>query len=225
MNKLYIIPKDIGNIDDVSLRVKKTIEECDFIVCEDTRVIGTFIKKLGIEKKEYISFTEYNQSKKTPIIINKIKQGEIGGLLSDSGMPLISDPGFYLVREAVKENVKVVPLPGPVAFITALVASGLPTDSFTFYGFLPKKKGKREKKLKEALSRSETSIFYESPHRIEETLKEISNIDPERNIVVARELTKTFEEFIRGTAENVLKKEWVRKGEIVLLIEGNKNDK
>ncbi|MEJ5307254.1 MAG: 16S rRNA (cytidine(1402)-2'-O)-methyltransferase [candidate division WOR-3 bacterium] len=225
MNKLYIIPKDIGNIEDVSLRVKKTIEECDFIVCEDTRVVGAFVKKLGIEKKEYISFTEHNQTKKTPIIINKINQGEVCGLLSDSGMPLVSDPGFYLVREAIKENIRIVPLPGPSAFITALVASGLPTDSFTFYGFLPKKKGKKEKKLKEALSRSETSIFYESPYRIDETLKNISDIDPERNIVIARELTKTFEEFIRGTAENVLKKEWVRKGEIVLLIEGNKDDK
>ncbi|MEO0289379.1 MAG: 16S rRNA (cytidine(1402)-2'-O)-methyltransferase [candidate division WOR-3 bacterium] len=225
MNKLYIIPKDIGNIEDVSLRIKRTIEECDFIVCEDTRVIGTFIKKLGIEKKEYISFTEHNQIRKTPIIINKIHQGKICGLLSDSGMPLISDPGFYLVREAIKENIQIVPLPGPVAFITALVASGLPTDSFTFYGFLPKKKGKKEKKLKEALYRNETSIFYESPYRIDETLKNISDIDPKRNIVVARELTKTFEEFIRGTVEDVLKKDWVRKGEIVLLIEGNRDDK
>lgn len=225
MNNLYIIPKDIGNIEDVSLRIKKTIEECDFIVCEDTRVVGTFIRKLGIEKKEYISFTEYNQLKKTPIIIDRIKQGETAGLLSDSGMPLISDPGFYLVREAIKENIRIIPLPGPVAFITALVASGLPTDSFTFYGFLPKKKGKKEKRLKEVLSRNETSIFYESPYRIESTLKEIISIDPKRNIVIARELTKTFEEFIRGSVEEVLKKNWVKKGEIVLLIEGKRNDK
>lgn len=225
MSKLYIIPKDIGNIDDVSLRVKKSLEECDFIVCEDTRVTGIFIKKLGIEKKDYISFTEYDQIKKTPTIIRKIKEGNICGLLSDSGMPLISDPGYYLVREAIKEDVNVIPLPGPVAFVTALVGSGLPTDSFTFYGFLPKKKGKKEKKLRDALSRNETSIFYESPYRIEETLKDIYRIDPKRNIVVARELTKRFEEFIRGSIEDVLKKDWVKKGEMVLLIEGDKNGK
>ncbi len=225
MSKLYIIPKDIGNIDDVSIRIKKSLEGCDFIVCEDTRVTGTFIKKLGIEKKEYISFTEYDQVRKTPMIISKIKNGEICGLLSDSGMPLVSDPGFYLVREAIKEDIKIIPLPGPVAFITALVGSGLPTDSFTFYGFLPKKKGKKEKKLKEALSRIETSIFYESPYRIEETLKDIYSIDPKRNVVVARELTKTFEEFIRGSVEDVLKKDWVKKGEMVLIIEGDKNGK
>lgn len=145
--------------------------------------------------------------------------------MSDSGTPLISDPGFYLVKKAISEGIRIVPLPGPVAFITALVGSGLPTDSFTFYGFLPKKEGKRKKVLNEAISKRETSIFYESPYRIEKTIKELNSIAPERNIVIARELTKTYEEFIRGKVSELIKKEWTKKGEMVLLIEGVRDDK
>lgn len=219
MSKLYIIPSHIGNRDDISKHITDTIEACDIIVCEDTRVTGSLIAGLGLSKK-LISYNDHNKQMRTPRIIESIKNGEICGLMADAGTPAISDPGFYLLRAAVAEGIDIVSIPGPSAFLTALAGSGLPTDSFAFYGFLPKKKGKRLKKIEEVMKRQQTAIFYESPHRIDAALEDIIKLDPERQIVVARELTKTYEQYIRGSAEYVAKNEWPRKGEIVLLIKG-----
>lgn len=223
MSKLFVIPSHIGNISDVSPHAAEAMSACDFIACEDTRVTGMLLKRLGIEKKELVSFTEFSQEKKTPIITERILNGEICGLMTDAGTPAVSDPGFYLIRECVKRGVKVEALPGPSAVMTALAGSGLPTDSFSFYGFLPKKEGKRREKLKDAMGRSETAIFFESPYRIDKTLSAVSEIEAGRSVVVARELTKRFEEFIRGSAADVLAASWERKGEIVLLIHGGRN--
>jgi len=225
MSKLKIIPSHIGNISDISTHIVESIKECDFIACEDTRVTGILLKKLGIEKKEFLSYTEFNQQKKTPYIAERILKGEVGGLMTDAGTPLVSDPGFYLVRECIEKGIIIESVPGPSAVITALTGSGLPTDSFAFYGFLPKKEGKKKEKLKEAMLRNETAIFFESPYRIDKTLTAISELEGERRVVVARELTKRFEEYIRGTASDILEAKWERKGEIVLLIYGGRIDK
>lgn len=223
MSKLFVIPSHIGNISDISPHAAEAMNKCDFIACEDTRVTGMLLKRVGIEKKELVSFTEFNQTKKTPLIAERIEGGEICGLMTDAGTPAVSDPGFYLIRECSERGIRIEPIPGPSAVITALSGSGLPTDSFSFYGFLPKKEGKRREKLKEAMERSETAIFFESPYRIDKTLSAVAELESGRKVVVARELTKKFEEFIRGSASEVLAAGWERKGEIVLLIHGGRN--
>ncbi|MGE3063074.1 MAG: 16S rRNA (cytidine(1402)-2'-O)-methyltransferase [bacterium] len=222
MSKLFVISRDIGNPDDVSPRVINAFKECAFILCEDTRVAGIFLKKHSIEKKELISLNEFNERRKTPWVLDRIRHGESAGLISDAGTPSVSDPGYYVVSQASLSNIQIVPVPGVSAVMTALVGAGFPTDSFTFYGFLPKKDKKRREKLFEAMSRKETAIFFESPYRIDKSLEDICLIDPERSIVVARELTKTFEEFVRGTAREALDKKWIRKGEMVLVVKGDK---
>jgi len=221
MSKLFIISRDIGNPEDVSLRVAKVMNECSFILCEDTRVAGIFIKRHGIEKKELISLNEFNERRKTPWVLDRIRHGEAAGLMSDAGTPSVSDPGYYVVSQAAMSGIQIVPVPGVSAVMTALVGAGFPTDAFTFYGFLPKKEKKRREKLEEAMSRRETALFFESPYRIDKALQDVALIDPERSIVVARELTKTHEEFVRGNAKVVLEGKWTRKGEMVLVIKGD----
>ncbi len=224
MNEIYFIPTPIGNIEDISQRIINTLKSVDFIVCEDTRVIGKLFKYLGIEKKTFISYNDHNKIKRTEQIVERVLNNEKCGFVSDAGMPAISDPGYYLIREAIKNNIKIIPIPGPSAVLIALIGSGLPTNAFSFYGFLPKKKNKRKLFLQNIMNRKETTIVFESPYRIDKTLNEIYEIDENRNIVIARELTKTYEEFIRGNVKEVLEKKWNRKGEIVLLIQGDKND-
>ncbi|ERM91795.1 methyltransferase [Caldanaerobacter subterraneus subsp. yonseiensis KB-1] len=219
---LYLCPTPIGNLEDITLRVLRVLNEVDLIAAEDTRQTLKLLNHYEI-KKSLVSYHEHNKVTMGPKLIEKLKSGKSIALVTDAGTPSISDPGEELVRLCIQEGIKIVPLPGPTAAITALIASGLDASSFVFEGFLPKKSKERREKL-ERISREErTTILYESPHRLKETLKELKEYIGERKVVVARELTKIHEEFIRGTVEEVLEKlgEEV-KGEIVIVIEGAK---
>ena len=221
MNSFYLIPTPIGNLKDITLRALEVLQRLDFLVCEDTRTAGRLLKHFNIRIDNLISFNDHNKKKRTPRVLADMSSGLSGGLISESGSPCISDPGFYLVRALLESGITVIPLPGPTALTTGIMASGLPTDSFVFTGFLSKKKGKRVRELKDVMSMKRTAIIYESPYRIDSTLEIIAGIDPERQTVIAREMTKIHEEFIRGTAQNVLENNWTRKGEIVLMITGD----
>jgi len=215
---LYLVATPIGNIEDISFRAIKTLGECDYILAEDTRRTGKLLSYYKI-KKQLVSFNDISSRRKTPFVIEDLKKGKNIALVSDAGTPGINDPGFYLVRECVINKLDVSPIPGASAFISALVCSGLPSDKFTYYGFLPKNNSKRKKILGQVKEREETAIFYESPHRIVKTIEELK-IMPEKQVVIARELTKHFEEFIRGSPEEVygiISKRSI-KGEIVVII-------
>lgn len=217
---LYIISTPIGNLKDITFRAIDTLREADIILAEDTRRTSILLKRWLIKEKQILSYNDINKTRRTKEAIELLKQGKDIALVSDSGTPGISDPGFYLVREALKYNIQISPIPGPTAMISALVCSGLPTDKFEFYGFIPKKEGQK-KRFFEALKEKETTtIFYESPHRIIKTLKLMNDMIPDKNIVIARELTKKFEEFIRGTVKGVYNKlkDKELKGEIVVVI-------
>ena len=216
---LYIVSTPIGNIRDITLRAIDILRESDLILAEDTRRTLNLLKKYEI-RNQLDSFNDFNKEKKTSRIIGLLKQGKDIALVSDSGTPGISDPGFYLVRECVKNDIGIAPVPGPSAAIAALSCSGLPTDSFVFYGFIPKKEGKKKRFFEDLKKEDKTIILYESPHRINKTLKTISETLPESDVVIARELTKKFEEFIRGKASDVYAKlkDKELKGEIVILI-------
>lgn len=206
MNKgiLYVVPTPIGNLEDITFRAVRILKECDAVVCEDTRQTLKLLSHLQISKP-LISFYTQNQLRKIPQIISMLEQGKNISLVSDCGTPAVSDPGYYLVKEAVNKGIEIVSLPGPCALITGLVASGLPTDSFVFLGFLRKKTGKMKKELEEAKSVNKTIIFYESPHRIIKTLETCAVVfGGECSITLGRELTKKFEEYIRGTISGVL---------------------
>lgn len=216
---LFIVSTPIGNLEDITFRAVRILKESDYVLAEDTRQTLKLFKHDDIKNK-LISFNDFNKERKTPLIIQDLKSGKTISLVSDSGTPGISDPGFYLIRECVRNNITVSPVPGPTAVISALVCSGLPTNKFTFYGFLPKSKFKIKEILTKIRDRKETAVLYESPHRILKTLVTMSEIIPEKEIVIARELTKKFEEFIRGTPEQILDKIKDRnlKGEITLVI-------
>jgi len=215
---LYIVSTPIGNLKDITFRAIDTLREVDLILAEDTRRTGILLKRWLIKDKQIISYNDANKTRVTKQAIELLRQGKDLALVSDSGTPGISDPGFYLIREAIKYNIQISPIPGPTALISALVCSGLPTDKFEFYGFIPKKQSQKEKFFKNL--KDTTVIFYESPHRIIKTLKTMNNIIPEKNIVIARELTKKFEEFIRGTVKGVYNKlkDKELKGEIVVIL-------
>ncbi len=216
---LYIISTPIGNLGDITLRGLKTIENCDYILAEDTRRTAKLLSHYNL-KKALFSYNKINENKKTQFVIQDLLSGKNIGLVSDSGTPLISDPGSYLIRECIKNNIPHSPIPGASAAIAALTCSGMPTDRFTFYGFVPKKTGKRKNIFSEIVSRGETAILYESPHRLLKTLKELSEAMPEKQIAIAREMTKKFEEFIKGNPKEViemLSKKPI-KGEIVIII-------
>ena len=210
---LYIVSTPIGNLKDLSFRAVEVLKDVEYILAEDTRRTSILLSKYDINKK-LISYNDMNKEKKTKNIINDLLN-YIVALVSDCGTPGISDPGFYLVRECVRNNILISPIPGPTAFVSALVCSGLPTDKFTFYGFLPKKEQKKIQILKDI---KHTTIFYESPHRLLKTLVTISKILPEKKIIIGRELTKKFETFYRGTARELLEQIKIVKGEIVLII-------
>ncbi|MBW2980752.1 16S rRNA (cytidine(1402)-2'-O)-methyltransferase [Candidatus Woesearchaeota archaeon] len=214
---LYIVATPIGNLDDVSFRAVKTLEEVDLILAEDTRRTSILLNHYKVKNK-VDSFNDFNKEKKTPTVIELLNKNKKIAIVSDSGTPGISDPGFYLVRECVKNDIKIVPVPGANALITALVSSGFATDKFMFLGFLSKKENQLKKSLLEIKNNNITTIFYESPYRIEKTLKLINQIIPDKKICVARELTKKFEEFIRGTASEILEKKPKFKGEITVVI-------
>ncbi len=210
---LYIVSTPIGNLSDITARAVDTLKTVDLVLCEDTRRARILMKKLGTNTKK-TSFNDFNKERKTPKIISMLKDKNIA-LISDAGTPCISDPGFYLVREAVKHNITVTHIPGPSVIISALVVSGLPTDQFTFIGFLPKKKNKL-KALK--FEPDMTYVAFESPHRIIKTLNIIQEQYPEMKMALCRELTKLHEEVIRGNPAEILKQLKNPKGEITLVM-------
>jgi len=225
MAKLYLIPTPIGNLEDITLRALRILKEVDIILAEDTRKTATLLRHYEIEKKMFPHHL-HNEHKTVSLITERISQGENVGLVSDAGTPGISDPGFLLVRECIKANIEVECLPGPTAFVPALVNSGLPCDRFCFEGFLPHKKG-RQTKLHSLKEETRTMIFYESPFRLIKALEEfVINFGAERKASVSRELSKIYEETQRGTLEELVKyfKSKTVKGEIVIIVEG-KNEK
>lgn len=224
IGKLYICPTPIGNLEDITIRTLKTLNEVDLIAAEDTRHSLILLNHYDI-KKPLTSYHEHNIKKKGPELINKLLEGENIALITDAGMPGISDPGEDLIRLAIKEGIKVVGLPGPSASITALVISGISTDKFVFEGFLSSKKKDRMKELDMLKNERRTIIFYESPHRILDTLDDMLVSFGNRQIAIARELTKHYEEIFRGTVQKA--KDYFCegvKGEFVIIIEGNKEE-
>ena len=222
MSKLFIVPTPIGNLGDITFRAIETLKSVDLILAEDTRTSLKLLKHYKINSK-IESYHMHNEHKKADSIINKISKGNTIALISDAGTPSISDPGFLLVRECIKNNIEVECLPGATALITALVISGLPSDKFLFEGFLPAKKG-RTKRLKELSNEKKTIIFYESPHRILKTLKDFSNyFSPEKQVSVSREITKIYENTFRGTIEESIVhfEKNKPKGEFVIVLSAN----
>ncbi|MDD4178908.1 MAG: 16S rRNA (cytidine(1402)-2'-O)-methyltransferase [Candidatus Margulisbacteria bacterium] len=218
---LFVVATPIGNLEDMTFRAVRILAEADLIAAEDTRHSKILLAKYNINTP-LTSYHKFNIKAKTAYLIDLLKQGKNLAVVSDSGMPGISDPGYQVIRESVAQGIKVEIIPGPSAVITALVGSGLPTDEFTFVGFLPKKPGKRRKKLASLMGEDRTIVIYESPFRIIKTLDEIIKIDNNRRVAVCRELTKKFEEIIRGKGGEVLDKLKGRtvRGEIVLVISG-----
>ncbi|MBL7191372.1 16S rRNA (cytidine(1402)-2'-O)-methyltransferase [bacterium] len=214
---LFLVATPIGNLEDLTKRAEIILKTADLILCEDTRHSRILLEKYGISQPVF-PYYDFNKEKVTLKIVEWLKEGKEIALVTDSGTPGISDPAFYLVREAIKADIDIVPVPGPCSAVAALVASGLPTDRFCFEGFLPGKKG-RKKRLEKLIEEERTIIFFEAPHRINRTLKDIQNILGDRRITIARELTKIHEEFIRGKISEVLDKFTV-KGEMVLVVEG-----
>jgi len=219
---LFIVATPIGNLDDITFRAVEILKSIDIILAEDTRHSKKLLKHLNIEKP-IRAFHEHNEREKTKVIISEIRSGKSIALISDAGTPLISDPGYFLVAQAKKEGLKVVPIPGPSALITALSASGLASDSFTFLGFLPSKQTARVKLLKSLVGRTETSIFYESPKRILATLTDMHSIyGDSREVCLAKELTKVFETIQTGSIPNLIDYLTIdqnhQKGEFVILI-------
>ena len=221
-NTLYIIPTPIGNLEDISERVLNILQSIDILLCEDTRHTQKLLNHFGIKikTKSYHDFSKDNEIKK---IVEDLESGLNLGMVSDAGMPGISDPGYKLINEVKKINTNIVVIPGPSAFLLPLVYSGFPTDKFIFHGFLGKKKNDE---IKDVMNTVLTSVIYESPHKIIKLLEMIEEIDSKRNILVARELTKKYEEYLQGTVSEVLNhfRENDPRGEIVVIIEGKKDD-
>jgi 16S rRNA (cytidine1402-2'-O)-methyltransferase len=223
---LYIVSTPIGNLEDITLRALRILKEVDLIAAEDTRHTSLLLNHFGI-RKPLTSYFEGNELKKKEFILSRLEQGDRIALVSDAGTPGISDPGFRLIQAAIEKQVPVVPIPGPSAVITALSVSGLPTDAFFFKGFLPHKTKKRRDLLKQLVDIKETLIFYESPHRLYQTISDILETLGDREIVLTRELTKTYEEILRGKTSEIQSriKEKNLKGEITLVVSGKTRKK
>lgn len=215
---LYLVATPIGNLDDMSFRAVKILKSVDIIYAEDTRVSGKLLKHFEISCS-LRTYHDFNKEVKTNEIIKELNNGLNIAIISDAGYPLISDPGYFLIREAIKEDINVVSIPGANALLTALVVSGIPPQPFYFYGFLDNKEGKRKRELEKLINHKETLIFYESPHRIQKTVRNMYEVFGERDLVIARELTKKYEEIIRGTTKSLMEISEL-KGEIVLIIHG-----
>ncbi|GGG92571.1 ribosomal RNA small subunit methyltransferase I [Polaribacter pacificus] len=223
MSKLYLVPTPIGNLEDMTFRAIRVLKEVDFILAEDTRTSGKLLKHFEIATPMY-SHHMHNEHKAIEGVLNRLKNGETCALISDAGTPAISDPGFLLTRACVENKIEVDCLPGATAFVPALVNSGLPNDKFVFEGFLPVKKG-RQTRLLVLAEETRTMIFYESPHKLVKTLGHfVAYFGADRQVSVSRELTKMFEETVRGTATEVLAHYTNKapKGEIVVVVEGKK---
>jgi len=220
LGELFVVATPIGNLKDFTLRALEVLKEVPVIACEDTRRTLKLLSHYGIEGKKLVAYHEHNEREAAERIVNLLKEGLSVALVSDAGTPTISDPGYRLVKRAREEGIKVVPVPGPSAVVAALSASGLPTDKFLFYGFLPRKEGRLKEALKEVASYPFTVVAYESPHRLERTLEVMGELYPEGEVGVYREITKLNEEFLFGKPLEVLK-ELKRgeklKGEVVLL--------
>jgi 16S rRNA (cytidine1402-2'-O)-methyltransferase len=216
---LTIVPTPIGNRQDITLRALEALQTADVVAAEDTRHSGMLLQHLGI-KKPFVSLHEHNEAARVEELASRMASGTKIALITDAGMPGISDPGHRLIKSCIERGLPVTVLPGPSAVITALVGSGFPTDRFFFGGFLPVKSGRRANEIALAAARSETSIYFESPHRIERTLEALHAACPDRPVCVARELTKTFEEYRRGLPADVLAhfQKHPPKGEITLVI-------
>lgn len=219
--QLYVVPTPIGNLEDITLRALRVLKEVNTILAEDTRTTGILLKHYNISSNLQ-SYHIFNEHKTLTAIIERLNKGEVIALVSDAGTPGISDPGFLLIRECLRNNIKVECLPGPTAFVPALVKSGLPSDEFVFEGFLPQKKG-RQTKLQQLAEETRTMIFYESPFRLVKTLENFKEyFGPDRQASVSRELTKVFEETMNGTLEELVTYYSVKqvKGEIVVVVAG-----
>jgi 16S rRNA (cytidine1402-2'-O)-methyltransferase len=216
---LYVVATPIGNLGDITLRALEILKNADVIAAEDTRHSGMLLKHFAIGKP-FVSYHEHNEAMRTAQLIERLAQGENIALITDAGTPGISDPGARLIRECIKRDLPLAVLPGPSSILTALVGSGFASEKFFFGGFLPVKSGRREREMRATAAREETSIFFESPHRLVKTLAACVAIMPERQLCVARELTKKFEEFRRGTPAELLAHYEAKppRGEIVLLI-------
>ena len=220
---LYLIPTPIGNLDDITVRSLNTLKTVDIILCEDTRESGILLKHFNIKKK-LISCHEYNEDKIINKVIDYLKEGLNIGLITDQGTPIISDPGFVIARGIIEEGFPVISLPGATAFVPALTSSGIDPSPFLFYGFLSAKKSKRKKELNELKKFKYTIIFYESVHRLKETLQDILDVFGDRKIALCRELSKIHEEICRDNISNIIPLVDVMKGEFVLVVEGNKEE-
>lgn len=221
--KLYLVPTPIGNLEDITIRAKKVLQRADYIAAEDTRTSGILLEKIGVHN-HMLSFHKYNSKQRAPELIKLMQEGAVIAEISDAGMPVISDPGYELVQECIKNDIPVVPLPGASAFTTALIASGFDAQPFTYYGFLPRKAGEQKPFFEQMNEARATSIFYEAPHRLAKTLKNMATVfDSNRQIVAARELTKIHEEFVRGTITelNDYFEENAPRGEFVILVSPN----
>lgn len=226
MGTLYIVPTPVGNMEDITLRALRVLKEADLILCEDTRTSGILLKHFDI-KNHLMSHHKYNEHGTTAGVIDKLKGGMTVALISDAGTPGISDPGFFLAREAVKEGIEVITLPGATACIPAVVSSGLPCDRFCFEGFLPQKKG-RQTFLEGLRHETRTMVFYESPYRTLKTLTQFREVfGPDRNVSVAREISKVHEEHVRGTLDEVIAhfQQTEPRGEIVIVLAGEEKKK
>lgn len=222
---LYLVSTPIGNLKDITLRAIEVLKGVDIIASEDTRKTRILLSAYGITKKLF-SYHDHNKKVRSPEVLRQIRSGKSVALVTDSGTPGIQDPGFYLVREAVKNGIKVSAIPGPSAFVSALVISGFATDRFSFEGFLSRRSGKRRKRLKEISNYTGTLIFYESPHRLLSFLKDLALILPDRKIAIIRELTKRFEEVKRGSIDEMIEyfSAIPPKGEFVVILEGKSED-
>jgi 16S rRNA (cytidine1402-2'-O)-methyltransferase len=218
---LYLVATPIGNLEDITLRALRTLKECDVVAAEDTRRTGQLLKYFGIAKP-LLSYFQFNEAKRSEEILERLQRGEKIALVTDAGSPGISDPGERVVQAARAAGLRVESVPGPCALVAALTASGLPTDEFHFIGFLPHKSGQRRKQLEALREFAGTLVLYESPYRIEKLLTELAELFPERQVVLARELTKKFEEFLRGTPAELLEalKKRSLKGEFVVMVAG-----
>ncbi len=221
MGELFIVATPIGNLEDMSFRAVRILKEVDLVAAEDTRKARILFDRYDIHTP-FTSFHDHNKISKSRELINQLKINKKIALISEAGTPGISDPGFYLVRLAIQENIRVTPIPGPSAFISCLVVSGLPTDSFSFYGFIPRKGKKRKEWFKQIREEKKTVVFYESPYRLLKILDELAPVTEDRIIVIGRELTKKYEEIKRGTAKEL--KEYFEinnpRGEFVLVLSG-----
>jgi len=218
---LYLVATPIGNLEDITLRALRTLKECDVVAAEDTRRTGQLLKHFGISRP-LLSYFQFNEAKRSEEIIGRLQRGEKVALVTDAGSPGVSDPGERVVKAAIAAGLRVEPVPGPSALVAALTASGLPTEEFHFMGFLPHKPGQRRKQLERIKGYEGTLVLYESPYRVERLLGELNELFACRQIVLARELTKRFEEYLRGTPAQLLEVLNGRsmKGEFVVLVAG-----